>query len=180
LVKNKFFVTHLYLIRLSICELNKLLNKQIIMKKIIAGTLIGCALFTSGAYAAQDDIKPILISAPIEIISENPLKDLIRSHEIIIRNNILKSDYKYNNTHYYTTKITGDNIIVPADIQDKAKKIYFLIEEGQNRFYHMEDSMLKGASSIEEVKKEYNYKIVDFKSEQKEYIFNNKDLVKDF
>lgn len=149
------------------------------MKKIIAGTLIGCALFTSGAFASED-VKPMLISAPIELISENPVKDLIRSHEIIIRNNILKADYKYNNTHYYTTKITGNNIIVPKDIQEKAKKIYFLIEEGQNRFYHMEDAMLKGSADIEEIKNEYNYKIVDFKTEQKEYIFNNKDLVKDF
>jgi hypothetical protein len=149
------------------------------MKKIIVGTLIGCTLFTSGAFAAED-IKPMLTSVPMELISENPVKVLIKSHELIIRNNILKADYKYNNTHYYTTKITGDNIIVPADIQDKAKKIYFLIEEGQNRFYHMEDAMLKGSSSIEEVKKEYNYKIVDFKSGQKDYIFNNKDLVKDF
>lgn len=43
------------------------------------------------------------------------------------------------------------------------------------------DSMEKWlANEIEQVKKEYNYKVVDFKKDQKEYIFNNSDLVKDF
>lgn len=149
------------------------------MKKIIAGTLIGYVLLTSSIFAAGD-LKPMLINIPIELISEKPVKDIIKSNEIIIRNNILESDYKYNSTHYYTTKITGNSIVIPKDIQEKVKKIYFLIEEGQNSFYYTEDAMLKGASSIEEIKNEYNYKIVDFKIGQKKYIFDNNDLVKEF
>jgi hypothetical protein len=148
------------------------------MKKIIAGSLMGCVLFTSGAFADYE--KPMLISAPVEITTENPIKDIIREHEVIIRNNIIKSDYKYNNSHYYTSKITTEKIVIPEDIKEKAEKIYFLVEQGNNRIYYAKDSLEMSDESIEEVKDEYNYKIVEFKERQKEYTFNNEDLVEDF
>jgi hypothetical protein len=148
------------------------------MKKIIAWSVLGCVLFTSGAFA--DYKKPMLISAPIEIISENPVKDIIREHEVIIRNNIIKTDYQYNNSHYYTSKITTENIVIPTKIKEKAEKIYFLVEQGNNRIYYAKDSMEMSDESIEEVNDQYNYKIVNFTEGKKEYTFNNEDLVKEF
>jgi hypothetical protein len=122
----------------------------------------------------------MLISAPIEIISENPVKDIIREHEVIIRNNIIKTDYQYNNSHYYTSKITTENIVIPTKIKEKAEKIYFLVEQGNNRIYYAKDSMEMSDESIEEVNDQYNYKIVNFTEGKKEYTFNNEDLVKEF
>ena len=148
------------------------------MKKIIAWSLMGCVLFTSGTFA--DYAKPMLISAPVEITTENPIKDIIREHEVIIRNNIIKSDYKYNNSHYYTSKITTEKIVIPEDIKEKAEKIYFLVEQGNNRIYYTKGAMEMSDEAIEEVTDEYNYKIIEFKEGQKEYIFQNEDLVEEF
>jgi hypothetical protein len=139
---------------------------------------MGCVLFTSAAFA--DYAKPMLISVPVEITTENPIKDIIREHEVIIRNNIIKSDYKYNNSHYYTSKITTEKIVIPEDIKEKAEKIYFLVEQGNNRVYYAKDSMEMSDESIAEVNDEYNYKIVEFKEGQSEYTFNNEDLVEEF
>jgi hypothetical protein len=180
LILNNHFLSRIYyFIVIAIVNENKLLNKQIIMKKIIAGTLVGCALFTSGAFANETPV-PTLYNSSIELTSEPSVKDIMKQNEIIIRNNKLKSDYEYNNIHYYTTKMTSSDIIIPKDIQEKAKKIYFLVEEGQSRIYYEDAISLKASNNISQVKKEYNYKIVDFQSGKKEYIFNNKDLVKDF
>lgn len=139
---------------------------------------MGCVLFTSGTFA--DYAKPMLISAPVEITTENPIKDIIREHEVIIRNNIIKSDYKYNNSHYYTSKITTEKIVIPEDIKEKAEKIYFLVEQGNNRIYYTKGAMEMSDEAIEEVTDEYNYKIIEFKEGQKEYIFQNEDLVEEF
>jgi hypothetical protein len=148
------------------------------MKKIITGSLLGCVLLTSGAFADYE--KPMLISAPIEITAEKTIKDIVREHEVIIRNNIIKSEYQYNNTHYYTSKITTESIVIPEKIQEAAEKIYFLVEQGRNSIYYAKDSLVMSDESIDTVKDEYNYKIVDFIPGKKEYIFNNEDLVKDF
>jgi len=148
------------------------------MKKIITGTLLGCALFTSAAFADYEE--PMLISAPIQITAENPVKDLIKEHEVIIRNNIIKNENDYNNSHYYTSKITTENIIVPEEIKEQASKIYFLVEQGRNTIYYAKDMLQMSDESIEKVEDEYNYKIVEFKEWQTEYTFNNTDLVKDF
>lgn len=148
------------------------------MKKIITGTLLGCALFTSAAFADYE--KPMLISVPIQITAENQVKELIKEHEVIIRNNIIKSENEYNNSHYYTSKISTKNIIIPEKIKEQASKIYFLVEQGNNRIYYAKDMLGMADESIEEVQDEYNYKIVEFKEWQNEYTFNNEDLVKDF
>jgi len=157
------------------------------MKKIILATLAWSVLFTNWVFADEKisenmetmDIMPITTSYyPIDNISEN--EQLIMNNDIIIRNNYLEADYEYNNVNYYTSKIKAENIVVPKDIKEKAKKIYFLVEEGNNPIFYKDMVASEAGNAIETVKTEYNYKIVDFKENQKEYTFKNADLVKDF
>ena len=104
------------------------------MKKIILATLAWSVLFANWVFADEKisenmetmDIMPITTSYyPIDNISEN--EQLIMNNDIIIRNNYLEADYEYNNVNYYTSKIKAENIVVPKDIKEKAKKIYFLV-----------------------------------------------------
>jgi len=157
------------------------------MKKIILATIAWSVLFTNWVFADEKisdemeymDIMPITTSYyPIDTISEN--EQLIMNNDIIIRNNYLEADYEYNNVNYYTSKIKAENIVVPKDIKEKAKKIYFLVEEWSNQMYYKDTMVSEAANTIESVKTEYNYKIVNFKENQKEYVFKNADLVKDF
>lgn len=164
------------------------------MKKIITWSLIGCVLFTSGVFASEAQLVKtesavftgggVAVSEPTLYTTgqaiESPTNDLVKKYELIIRNNILESDYKYNGVNYYTSKILSKDIVVPTEIKDEAKRIYFLVEEWVNNVFYAEDSMWKGGGWVEDVKKEYNYKIVDFTENKEEYIFNNEDLVKDF
>lgn len=157
------------------------------MKKIILATLAWSVLFANWVFADEKisenmetmDIMPITTSYyPIDNISEN--EQLIMNNDIIIRNNYLEADYEYNNVNYYTSKIKAENIVVPKDIKEKAKKIYFLVEEGNNPIFYKDMVTSEAGNAIETVKTEYNYKIVDFKENSKEYTFKNADLVKDF
>jgi len=152
------------------------------MKKIITTALIATAFLTTNTSAFDFETTSLTSIQPI-VISENvdtKLNDSKNKYEIIIRNNIIESDYEYNNVNYYTTKIKTENLVIPEEVSKKATNIYFLVEEGQSRIYYAKGIMDMAESSIDEVKKEYNYKKVDFNKSQKEYIFNNKDLVKDF
>lgn len=144
------------------------------MKKILTGAIIASALLVTPSFANSELTKIMPISTiAIEDTS-------IDNSDIIIRNNNLQSDYKYNGTHYYTTKLASKDIVIPEDIKKDAKKIYFLVEEGQSRVYYSKGFALEDSIEIDEVKKEYNYKIVEYKAGQKEYIFDNQDLLKEF
>lgn len=149
------------------------------MKKIIIATLVWSALLTSATFA-DEYTKPMLLNEPMNIDSENITKSLWEKYDIIIRNNFLESDYEYNNKTYYTSKIKAENIIIPEEIKEKAKKIYFLVEEWNSRVYDTYDYASSENMKIEDVKNVYNYKIVEYKEWQKEYILKNSDLVKDF
>ncbi|MDD2907027.1 MAG: hypothetical protein PHH98_00140 [Candidatus Gracilibacteria bacterium] len=150
------------------------------MKKILLATLAGSVLFTSGAFADEYQ-KPMLLSDSAVLTTLNDTtENLGEKYDIIIRNNLLEADYEYNNKNYFTSKIKAENIIIPQEIKDKAKKIYFLIEEGNSRIYSQYNYATTDSMKMEEVTTEYNYKTVNYKEGQKEYIFNNSDLVKDF
>ncbi|MDD3144767.1 MAG: hypothetical protein PHV23_01505 [Candidatus Gracilibacteria bacterium] len=149
------------------------------MKKIIIATIVGSALFTSGTFADYL-AEPMLISEPTSVVSSDTTSYLANKYDIIIRNNFLDSDYDYNNMNYYTSKIKAENIVIPDEIKTSAKKIYFLIEEGNSRIYNTFDYARDESMKVENVTDEYNYKIVEYKEGQKEYIFKNSDLVKDF
>ncbi len=148
------------------------------MKKILTGTIIGCALLTSGTFAAQME-KPMLISMPMPPIETSVEKIEISESDLIIRNNIISPEYDYNSTHYYTTKITTKDIVIPKEIQSKAKKVYFLVEEGRSNIMYAKGLQMDALESTP-VSDKYNYKIVDYTEGKKEYIFKNLDLVKDF
>lgn len=167
------------------------------MKKIVTWTLVVCALFTSWTFAAEVElvnVKPVLYTNEAVKIMEPTLytnndiqntwneliNELVKKHQLVLKNNVLKTDYEYNSAHYYTSKMLSKDIIVPKEIKNKAKKIYFLVEEWANRVFFNDEMELKWASRIEDVKDEYNYKIVDFNKDNEEYIFDNKKLVKDF
>ena len=158
------------------------------MKKIITTALIASALIASQTSAMDIEITPISIMEPIVITEEvnkeinlTPTQELLKKFELVLRNNRVDSDYEYNSKTYYTSKIKTDNLIVPKEIKKEAKKIYFLVEEWNDRVYYKNSAiMMDEEVKVEEIKKEYNYKVVDFKEWQKEYIFENKDLVKDF
>lgn len=158
------------------------------MKKIITTGLIVSAIIVSQTSAMNYEIMPISNTEPA-IISDDlktdvnltPTQKLLKKYELVLRNNRIESDYKYNSKTYYTSKIKTDNLIVPDEIKKESKKIYFLVEEWNDRVYFKNSAMMMDEElEVEEIKKEYNYKIVDFKEWQKEYTFKNKDLIKDF
>jgi hypothetical protein len=158
------------------------------MKKIITTAIIATALLSSQSFAMDTNtisaisVKPVLISEDIKVDNiGNSLKELLKKYEIVLRNNKVESDYKYNSSTYYTSKIKTENLIIPKEVINKVQKIYFLVEEGNDRIYFKNSAIMEEDSiEIEEVQKEYNYKKVAFKQDKKEYIFNNKDLVKNF
>lgn len=158
------------------------------MKKYILLTIILWSFFTTWAFAsdveiANDDINSDTNISTTDLPSddwESVINDLINKYDLVIRNNILESDNEYNWVNYFTSKILTDNIVVPDEIKQSAKRIYFLVEEGVDRLYYAEDAMWKWGTWIDSVQREYNYKIVDYIEWKNEYVFNNKDLVKDF
>lgn len=150
------------------------------MKKIILATLAWSILFTSWAFA-DEKIALTTEGAPqyyVDSISENG--QLIMNNDLIIRNNYIEADNEYNNVNYYTSKIKTESIVIPKDINETARKIYFLVEEGNNPILYKEMLWSDSGGAINIVKTEYNYKIVDFNENVKEYTFKNADLVKDF
>jgi len=106
------------------------------------------------------------------------VSDLSLKYDLIIRNNNINSDYEYNNKTYYTKKISTENLVVPDEIKQKAKRIYFLVEEWNSPIFYNK-TMWAAEDQSTDVKKEYNYKIVDFTPWKTEYTFNTIDLVKD-
>lgn len=150
------------------------------MKKIIASSIIASALIAVPTFANEAKMEIMPISAPISVTSEIIEDTAVNKYETIIRNNKIQADGEYNNSHYYTTKIKAEDIVIPEELKDSAEKFYFLVEQGAQRYYFGAMKVQADAMEISEVSDEYNYKIVDFDDSKTEYIFNNEDLVKDF
>lgn len=156
------------------------------MKKIMASSLVGCVLFTSGVFADEINTMPWWeVRSSIEVTSSVITQDtlvekLFKKYEIVLRNNVIEGDYKYNSTHYYSSKVSAEDIVIPQEIQDAAKKIYFLIEQGQSRIYFIKDEAFGWGADFEEINTKYNYKTVEYKKSNGEYLFKNSDLLKDF
>lgn len=151
------------------------------MKKVIAFTLASCALFTSQAFA-DNKVMPVTTSVAQETQATGSILDtMYQKYDVVLRNNVITADNDYNSKTYYTKKIKTSDIVVPDEIKQKAKKIYFLVEEG--RPYYFYGAMAKAemdSVAVEEVKKEYNYRVVQYTPGKEEYVFNSQDLVKDF
>jgi len=150
------------------------------MKKIIASSIIASALIAVPTFANEAKMEIMPISSPISVTSEIIEDTAVNKYETIIRNNTIQADGEYNNSHYYTTKIKTEDIVIPEELKDSAEKFYFLVEQGAQRYYFGAMKAESDAMEISEVSDEYNYKIVDFDDSKTEYIFNNEDLVKDF
>lgn len=162
-----------------------------IMKKTIVWGLAVAMLLTWTSYVNADEAE-VLTDAPelynittdvtttsIEIQSDL-ISGLLTKYDVILRNNIITVDYDYNSKNYYTKKLDTSNVIIPDEVKEKAKSIYFLLEEQRNWGIMYNDSMAKWEAILtENVKTEYNYKKVTVDSLKWEYIFNTKDIVKE-
>jgi len=150
------------------------------MKKVIAFTLASTTLFATHTFA-DATVKIMPISAPISIeeISTALSDSLSQKYEVIIRNNKIIADDEYNNVHYFTKKIKTVDLVIPEEVTTKAKKIYFLVEEG-SPIYYAKAVAMEADMTIDPVEKEYNYKVVSFTPGKIEYTFQSSDLVKDF
>ncbi len=153
------------------------------MKKTILTTLVASSLMFAWNTYADEAIMTTTVAEPTlyatEITQTGVVSsDLSMKYDLIIRNNNILSDDEHNNKSYYTKKITTADIVVPEEVTKKAKRVYFLVEEGNSRiFYNKEMGAM--ADEATNVKKEYNYKIVDFTPWKTKYTFNTVDLVKD-
>ncbi|MGB2111377.1 MAG: hypothetical protein ACPHY8_06220, partial [Patescibacteria group bacterium] len=130
------------------------------MKKIIASSIIASALIAVPTFANEAKMEIMPISAPISVTSEIIEDTAVNKYETIIRNNKIKADGEYNNSHYYTTKIKTEDIVIPEELKDSAEKFYFLVEQGAQRYYFGAMKAESDSMEISEVSDEYNYKIV--------------------
>lgn len=154
------------------------------MKKIIITSLtITWLLLAWNTFADSEITTDMEIPSPyMTNIGETgaEMNELTQKYDLIIRNNNILSDYEYNNKTYYTKKILTDDLVIPAEISKKAKRIYFLVEEWNSRIFYNKEMWGMAKDEISDVKKEYNYKTVEFNEWKTKYIFNTSDLVKDF
>lgn len=153
-----------------------------IMKKLIITTIATTWLLLAwNTYAGWGIDVTAVPYTTTSLEASSTLSELTLKYDIILRNNNITPDYEYNNRTYFTTKIKTDNIVIPDEIMQKAKKIYFLVEEWYPMMlYKSEMSVTMDAVQADPVTKEYNYRKVDYVDGKAEYIFNNTDLVKDF
>lgn len=154
------------------------------MKKTILTTLVASSLmFAWNTYADEailttTSAMPTMDMVTTAVETGSISGDLSMKYDLIIRNNNILSDDEHNNKSYYTKKITTADIVVPEEVTKKAKRVYFLVEEGYSRMFYNKE-MAWVADEATNVKKEYNYKIVDFTPWKTKYTFNTVDLVKD-
>lgn len=151
------------------------------MKKLAIITVWTLGLFTSSTFADYAEIMPISANTPM-LISSKVLtsEELSMKYDVVIRNNNIESDNEFNSKNYFTSKIKTSDIVIPEEIKNNSNKIYFLVEEWHPYMLYKAEAMNDMAWGIDEVKKEYNYKVVNYTPWKTSYTFNNKDLVKDF
>lgn len=106
------------------------------MKKVIALTLTSGLLFAGNAFA--DEAVKVAPVSPTTTVQELPTtmnETLLQKYDTIIRNNKIVQDNEYNSKTYFTKKLKTEDLVIPAEIKEKATKIYFLVEEGGHIFY---------------------------------------------
>lgn len=150
------------------------------MKKIIVLTIAWATLLTTNAFA--DKIQTTSLSTTTQTVQEVwtwTVDELTKKYDLVLRNNVISQDNEYNNKTYYTKKITTDNLVIPDEIKSKAKRIYFLVEEGNSVVFLNKAMLASDVAETTSVNKEYNYKTVEYVDGKTEYTFNTVDLVKD-
>ena len=101
------------------------------MKKLLASSIIASALIAVPTFADEAKMEIMPISAPISVTAEKIEDTAVNKYTTIIQNNKITSDYEYNNSHYFTSKLTTKNIVIPKEVKQEAEKIYFLVEQGR-------------------------------------------------
>lgn len=152
------------------------------MKKLMILTLTWASLFTTNAFADEMLTTTSLKEMPVTTTAQElptSIEDMQAKYDLIIRNNNISSDHEYNNKTYYTKKINTEDLVIPDEVKENASRIYFLVEEWNSIIFYNKE-MSADAVETNSVKKEYNYKIVDYVEWKDEYTFNTSDLVKDF
>lgn len=151
------------------------------MKKVIALTLTSGLLLTGNAFADEAvRVAQVVPTNTVQALPTTTTDTLLQKYDTIIRNNKIVQDNDYNSKNYFTKKIKTEDLVVPAEVKEKAAKIYFLVEEGNNIFYAKALSLESDSIAVDNVEKEYNYKVVNFTEGKTEYTFNSADLLKDF
>ena len=157
--------------------------KKIIMKKLALITLTAWVLLSSQTFADNQNI--LLTTTKLTTIASTwavlNLETLTQKYDVILRNNNISWDNEYNSKNYFTSKLKTADLVIPDEIKLNSTRIYFLVEEWSPIMY-FKSTMAEQAYVVNtaEVKKEYNYKTVDFIEWKSDYVFNNTDLVKDF
>lgn len=157
--------------------------KKIIMKKLALITLTAWVLLSSQTFADNQNI--LLTTTKLTTIASTwavlNLETLTQKYDVILRNNNISWDNEYNSKNYFTSKLKTTDLVIPDEIKLNSTRIYFLVEEWSPIMY-FKSTMAEQAdvANTAEVKKEYNYKTVDFVEWKSDYVFNNTDLVKDF
>lgn len=106
------------------------------MKKVIALTLTSGLLLTGNVFADEAvKVAPVVTTSTVQELPTNTTETLLQKYDTIIRNNKIVQDNDYNSKTYFTKKIKTEDLVIPAEIKEQAKKIYFLVEEGNNVFY---------------------------------------------
>lgn len=107
------------------------------MKKVIALTLTSGLLLTGNVFADEAvKVAPVVTTNTVQEVPTSTTTDtLLQKYDTIIRNNKIVQDNDYNSKTYFTKKIKTEDLVIPAEIKEQAKKIYFLVEEGNNVFY---------------------------------------------
>ena len=157
--------------------------KKIIMKKLALITLTAWVLLSSQTFADNQNI--LLTTTKLTTIASTwavlNLETLTQKYDLILRNNNISWDNEYNSKNYFTSKLKTTDLVIPDEIKLNSTRIYFLVEEWSPIMY-FKSTMAEqvDVANTAEVKKEYNYKTVDFVEWKSDYVFNNTDLVKDF
>lgn len=153
------------------------------MKKLALITLTAWVLLSSQTFADNQNI--LLTTTKLTTIASTwavlNLETLTQKYDVILRNNNISWDNEYNSKNYFTSKLKTTDLVIPDEIKLNSTRIYFLVEEWSPIMY-FKSTMAEQAdvANTAEVKKEYNYKTVDFVEWKSDYVFNNTDLVKDF
>lgn len=156
------------------------------MKKAILLTLASSVVLATNTFASDVVVQPVATPQEVPVVSgddtlANPLSNtLMQKYDVIIRNNTIVSDDEYNSQNYYTKKLLVNDLVIPDEIREKAKKIYFLVEEWYPMMYMKAEAVAMDSVSTVPVQTEYNYKVVEYVEWKTEYVFNSSDLVKDF
>ena len=149
--------------------------------KIITSILV-LSLWLSSVAQATSDVK-ILPVPPIE--NDKAISKYFSKYGSILKNNTVKTDYKYNNKNFYTKKVLL-NISIPKELKDELTEVYLILWNENNyyyQYYQKDMIMLENevSNSLPKIVKEQDFKNViklkiDKNNIPKEYIFKLSDI----